>query len=181
MPNHDDLLRQVAAGFANMTTAEIDAFIKNAKQTATQAKRANSKAARALEAKRLLLDGKLINFLLSQTTGEKIFLDAKTWAEKRDKFLTSNADRALFGLPPLSKAPQQKKRPNLVKTSDDSAKTPEARNPDAAAPKTAASQAAPPDARKSVPVDQSAAAKPPPVQKEGRKAPSVSLDDFENP
>ena len=75
MHTKDDLLKQVAAGFANMTTAEIDAFIKNAKLTAAQAKRANSKAARALEAKRLLLDGKLINFLLNQTTGEKIFLE----------------------------------------------------------------------------------------------------------
>ena len=179
MPNHDDLLRQVAAGFANMTTAEIDAFIKNAKQTATQAKRANSKAARALEAKRLLLDGKLINFLLSQTTGEKIFLDAKTWAEKRDKFLTSNADRALFGLPPRPKdAPSKKRVSEPTKTTDEPAKTPEARP---AAP-TAQKAAAPaPNNAAEGQSAKSANAAPPPPQEKGPKPPSVSLDDFENP
>lgn len=168
MPNHDDLLKQVAAGFANMTTAEIDAFIKNAKLTATQAKRANSKAARALEAKRLLLDGKLINFLLNQTTGEKIFLDAKTWAEKRDKFLTSNADRALFGLPPLPKdAPSKKRGPELTKTTGKPAAPPEATKIPAAGQ---AANAGPPKN-----------AAPPAQGQEGPKAPSVSLDDFENP
>ena len=168
MHTKDDLLKQVAAGFANMTTAEIDAFIKNAKLSAAQAKRANSKAARAQEAKRLILDGRLINFLLNQRSGEKIFLDAKTWAEKRDKFLTSNTDRALFGLPPLPKeTPQKKNRPDPPKQTGEPDKTPEARNTDAAPPAAAETRNGP--------------APPPPAQGGEDKAPSVSLDDFENP
>lgn len=110
----DELLNQIETRFKDMTNDQIKAFLKDAKARANEARRANSKEARKRETKRLILDGQLLNTMIADGV-----LDADLVTARRDKFLTRNADRQLFGLPEIDEIiPPKKRRGRPPKNSD---------------------------------------------------------------
>lgn len=111
--DQNEMLDQIESILGGMTTDQIKEFIKATKARAEAARRANTKKARKDEARRLILDGKLLAELVAQ---DKILPDLVT--EARDKFLTKNADRALFGLPEIDEPNQPKRRRGRPKKDD---------------------------------------------------------------
>ena len=106
-----DNIEQVLAG---MSTDQIKEFITAAKARAAAARRANSKQAKKEDARRLILDGKLLADMIAQG-----LISADIVAAARDKFLTRNADRQLFGLPEIDEIiPPKKRRGRPPKNSD---------------------------------------------------------------
>ena len=90
--NLDDVL----ARLDSMSADQIKQFIAAAKIKAAEARKAATKAAKKAEARRLILDGRLLGHLVQQGK-----IDGEMIAQARADYLDNNKDRALFGLPDL--------------------------------------------------------------------------------
>lgn len=110
----DVVLDQIESVLMGMSTDQIKDFLSAAKARAAAARRANSKQARKDETRRLILDGQLLGVLINQGRIERSLVEAE-----RDKFLTKNTDRALWGLPEIEEPERQKRgrgRPKKTET-----------------------------------------------------------------
>ena len=110
--NLDDVL----ARLDSMSADQIKQFIAAAKIKAAEARKAATKAAQKAEARRLILDGRLLAHLVQ--AGK---IDGGMIAQARADYLDNNKDRALFGLPdlPEEKAKRGRGRPKKAEPPED--------------------------------------------------------------
>lgn len=85
---------------AALTDAELEQFLKTAKDTARQFRAARKAADRKLEDQKKYILGGLVGWLVENNKIQKA--DLNTWM---DQYITRAKDRYLFGLPPLSDQP----------------------------------------------------------------------------
>lgn len=110
MTDLDDAL----ARLDGMTADQIKQFIAAAKIKAAEARRAATAKAKKEEARRLILDGRLLGHLEQQGK-----IDGDMIAQARADYLDNNKDRALFGLPPIAeKAAAKRGRGRPKKAAD---------------------------------------------------------------